>query len=54
MGEEMILFEMACSLYLYLQYGRQLCLADTLTGVASGEALFLHWMFLSWTAAVKL
>lgn len=47
MREEMILFSIACSLYLYLQYGRQLCLADTLTGVASGEALLLHWVFLS-------
>lgn len=30
------------SLYLYLQYGHQMCLVDTRTGVASGEAPFFY------------
>lgn len=39
--EELLLF-IICSLYLYLQYGHQMCLVDTHVGVASGEAPFLY------------
>lgn len=55
MGEEMILFFKLLAVFIYTSSMVANCALQThWLGVASGEALFLHWMFLSWPAVVKL